>query len=286
MLTLQGHPNFTDCVMNLAFVTDSLLRGGGDFLKTVLRVVNFGRDTDCTAASCGAFLGIARGMAAFPEKYLSAVADEMVLSDFVLDIPGVPRTISALAAKTVELHDRFTPQLPAAEYPAYTPYRPTPDLPTLYTAQWLIRPGENVDVDAVENVLNASGRCPDEYRKHIVTFHSPYLDLSRYSGTVRLHMFTFLNVIDLPPDPVFMAVADVGLRVHLDGRRVLNNHSRHKMVPAFHRAQGGAAFTLPLEKGKHLLHLELFHCSPRMTACVMLGNCSNDLLDGWSLRFP
>ncbi|MCI5778276.1 MAG: ADP-ribosylglycohydrolase family protein [Lentisphaeria bacterium] len=284
MLTLQNHPNFTDCVMNLAFVMDALLRGGGDFRKTILRVVNFGRDTDCTAASCGAFLGIARGMAAFPEQYRSAVADEMALSDFVLDIPGVPRTISELTARTVDLHDRLFPQLAAAEYPAYTPYRPAPDLPVLYTAKWLILDGENADAAAVEAALRAEGRCPEPYRADIVTFHSPYLDLSRFAGTAHLHLFCFLEAGDLPEDTVFMATADVGLRVHLDGKLILNNHSRHKMLPAFHRVQGGAAFALPLRPGRrYLLHLELFHCSADCKACVMLGNSCNDILDGYTL---
>ena len=45
------HPNFTDCVMNLATVTFALLWGDGDFIRTILLAVNMGRDTDCTAAT-------------------------------------------------------------------------------------------------------------------------------------------------------------------------------------------------------------------------------------------
>jgi len=284
MLTLQCHPNFTDCVMNLAFITDSLLRGGGDFIKTVLRAVNYGRDTDCTAASCGAFLGIARGMAAFPERYRNAVADEMALSDMVLSIPGVPRTITELTGKTLELHDRLAPRLPETEYPAYAPYIPAADLPRLYRAKWLIFSDENVDAAKVEAELRATGKCPAELRNNLVEFSSPYLDLSRFAPAMRLHLFSFLETRDLPEDTVFMATADVGLRVHLDGKRILNNHSRHKMLPAFHRVQGGAAFPLrPTPGEKHLLHVELFHALPPVQACVMLGNTYNDIIDGYQL---
>ncbi len=72
----QRISNFTDCVMNLSFIVHSLLYGGGDFLKTILTAISFGRDTDCTGASCGAFLGIALGKKAIPEKWASKVKND------------------------------------------------------------------------------------------------------------------------------------------------------------------------------------------------------------------
>ena len=76
LLGIQRTSNFTDCVMNLCFITHALLRGGGDFLKTVFSAVSLGRDTDCTAASCGAFLGAALGMGVFPERWRDAMGDD------------------------------------------------------------------------------------------------------------------------------------------------------------------------------------------------------------------
>ncbi len=288
MLELQPHPNFTDCVMNTAFIVNALLRGKGDFMKTILDVVNFGRDTDCTAASAGAFLGAAKGMKVFPEKYLHAVTDEMVLSDFVSSIPDVPLTITALTEKTVQLHERLAGELPETPYPAYIPYAPQADLPELYTAKWLILNDEEVDINAVKEEISAHGGCPENLRDHVRIFHSPYLNLSEYAGCKRVHLLSILTVNNDSCDPddlVFMATADVGLRVHLDERRILNNHSRHKMLPAFHRVQGGAAFSLPLKYGeKHLLHVELFHPANPVNACVMFGNTANDILDGYDLN--
>ena len=287
LVKYQAHPNFTDCVTNLVFIVNSLLRGSGDFMKTVLDTVNFGRDTDCTAATVGAFLGAAAGMKVFPEKYLSAVADKMELGDFVTSIPGVPLTITELTARTIELHDRFAAVLPAEKYPEYVPCGEDESLPECYSAGWLILNDDEADINAVKAAVAATGKVPAPYKDRIVTFNTPYLDLSRYSGHCRLHLLTFLQVNNPEQNPdevVFMATADVGIRVWLDDKRILNNHSRHKMLPAFHRVQGGAAFLLPLRYGeKHLLHVELFHGREELQACVMIGNTCNDILDGYDL---
>jgi len=196
-------------------------------------------------------------------------------------------TITDLTARTIALHDRFAAELPAESYPDYIPCCEDGNIPECYTARWLIFNGDDADADEVKTAIAATGRVPEQYRDRIVTFHSPYLNLSRYSGHYRLHLFTFLEVNNHEQDPdevVFMATADVGLRVWLDDRRILNNHSRHKMLPAFHRVQGGAAFLLPLHYGeKHLLHVELFHGREELQACVMIGNTCNDILDGYDL---
>ena len=289
LLHEQRNPNFTDCVMNLAFAVHSLLRGKGDFLKTVLEAVSFGRDTDCTAATCGAFLGIARGMKAFHEKWRALVDDNLVLSDFVSDIPGVPKTLSALTEQTLELHDRLAAELPADPYPPYVPYVPAPDLPEVWHSEWLVLDDREHDIAAVKAALAETGRVPEELRTKVVSFDTPYMDLSPYGNNVtRLHLLSFLEVSngETPQNElVFMAAADVGMRVWMDGVRILNHHSRQKMIPAFHRTEGGATFHLPVECGsRHLFHVELFHCTVPVKCCIMFGNTKNDLLDGFDFR--
>lgn len=288
LITIQNHFNFTDCVMNLAFIVNSLLRGKGDFIKTVLDVISFGRDTDCTAASCGAFLGAAMGVQVIPQKYLAMVSDEIIVSDFVSAIPGVPLSITALTEKTIALHDHFATLLPKEEYPPYIADAAALEHPDLYTARFLILPDDAEDIGGLQKTLMETGVVPEELKKYIKTFNTPYMDLSDHAGPVRLHLFTFLEVNNttLPEeDSVFMATADSGLRVHLGKRMLLNNHSRHRMLPAFHRTQGGAAFSLPLKKkSRQLLHLELFYTSKPLRACVMIGNCFNDPEDGFDFN--
>lgn len=56
-----GNVEATDCLQNTGFILMSLLRGGGDFLKSTMLAVNCGFDTDCTGATTGAVLGILNG---------------------------------------------------------------------------------------------------------------------------------------------------------------------------------------------------------------------------------
>lgn len=285
LMNYQTHPNFTDCVMNLMFIVNGLLRGKGDFIKTILDIVSYGRDTDCTAATAGAFLGCVYGMKVFPEKYLGAVENELALSSFVSDIPGVPLTLDALTEKIVLLHEKLIPDLSATKYPAYIPYKPKPgELPQLWKSSFLILDNDKHDVETAKKMLAEDGKVSPEYAPFVREFDTPYLDLSSYGNVRRLSLLTVINAeaLTIPPDKlVFMACADVGLRVFIDDVRVLNNHSRHKMVPAFHRVQGGAAFNYPLKCGdKKLLHVELFHCTAPLKACIMFGNTANDLCDG------
>ena len=53
-------------VINLGFMMLALLLGKGDFEKTLLLAVNCGFDTDCTAATVGAVIGIIKGYNALP----------------------------------------------------------------------------------------------------------------------------------------------------------------------------------------------------------------------------
>ena len=279
-----NEPNFTDCVMNLTFIVNGLLRGKGDFIKTIFEIVSLGRDTDCTAATAGAFLGCVYGMKAFPEKYLNAVENSLALSGFVSDIPGVPKTLDELVERTVQLNGRLIKELPDAEYAPYTPFDPhCLDIPQLWKSSFLVLDNDKHDIAAVKEEISRKWEVPQEYSQYIREFDTPYLDLSDYGKVRRLSLITVVDTSELTISPeklVFMATADVGLRVFMDDTRILNNHSRHKMIPAFHRTQGGAAFNLPLKRGeKHLLHVELFHCQPPCRACVMFGNTSNDICD-------
>ena len=286
LLTEQRRSNFTDCVMNLSFVVHALLRGEGDFLKTVLTVISFGRDTDCTAASCGAFLGIAKGQAAFPESWIRKVNDRLTLSDFVAQIPDVPQTMESLVSQTFALHEKLAGELPEESYPPYILYRPVSPLPETDRAQWLILDEEKYDIPRIEEEIQSTGGCPERLRDQLHSFSSLFLDLSPFVGRYNtLHLFSFLHINNREVDDsevVVSVTADVGMTLYIDGRRVLNHHSRQKMLPSFHRAEGGASFLLPLGPEKiHLFHWKLYNCSAPMGACLMFGNLHNDHLDGF-----
>jgi ADP-ribosylglycohydrolase len=47
--------------LNTAAIVGALLHGGGDFSETLRHAFNFGWDSDCNAATCGAILGVVKG---------------------------------------------------------------------------------------------------------------------------------------------------------------------------------------------------------------------------------
>lgn len=289
LLTEQRRSNFTDCVMNLSFIVDSLLRGKGDFLKTILSVISYGRDTDCTAASCGAFLGITKGQQVFPKKWISKLKNELDISDYVKIIPNVPLTMESLVSQTVNLHERLKEQLPEETYLPYQPYKPINHLPKIDQAKWLILDENEYDISQIKAYIEKNGKCPDELRDQVYSFSSLFLDLSPFAKNYNtLNLFAFLNINNSDVsqmETVISVTADVGMTLYVDGRRVINHHSRQKMVPSFHRAEGGLAFLFPLETDRpHLFHWKLYNCSAPVQACVMFGNTQNDHLDGFEFK--
>lgn len=63
---------------NLAYVIIGLVFGEGDFKKSMLTAINCGDDTDCTAATVGATLGILGGTKAIPDDWSAHIGDDIV----------------------------------------------------------------------------------------------------------------------------------------------------------------------------------------------------------------
>lgn len=271
------HHNFTDCVMNLSFIVFSLLWGRGDFIKTIMSTVRFGRDTDCTAASCGAFLGICRGV---PEEWSRKVNEKLTLSHFVEIIPDTPKTLSKLIEETIELNNRLKPD---KSYPAYEPVKAQAFPPA---ARWLILDESEHNIPAIKETLLKIGKCPEELKKFIAGTSDLQMDLSSYAKNANtLNLFSFLEIDNAGAgDVIISATADVGLTLWIDDKRVLNHHSRQLSIASFHRAEGGAAFLYPLKNGgRYFVHLKLYNCFPPLKSALMFGNIYNDHLDGFNL---
>jgi ADP-ribosylglycohydrolase len=79
---------------------------GEDFGDRLCKAVNCGFDTDCTAATLGALLGILGGTAAIPPKWSQPVGTDIVIHKFTTDC-GVPKTLDELTDRTVALAEKF-----------------------------------------------------------------------------------------------------------------------------------------------------------------------------------
>lgn len=78
LVELSSEIGFFQAPANLGYVIIGLLYGEGDFKKSVLYAVNCGDDTDCTAATVGATLGLMGGTAIIPGDWREYIGDSIV----------------------------------------------------------------------------------------------------------------------------------------------------------------------------------------------------------------
>lgn len=85
ILQKYGHENFTNVTENIAFTVLGLLDGGGDFGRSICTAANCGKDTDCTAATVGAILGILNPQS-IGDRWLKPIGKDLVLSPEITGI--------------------------------------------------------------------------------------------------------------------------------------------------------------------------------------------------------
>lgn len=81
---------------NVAFFIIGWMYGDGDFGKSICVATNCGDDTDCTAATLGATLGIISGKDAIPEKWIEPIGDKIITIAVDRGSIGLPTTLSQL----------------------------------------------------------------------------------------------------------------------------------------------------------------------------------------------
>jgi len=99
VLERHGSPNFTDAPQNIAFTILGWLYGE-DFGDAILKAVNCGYDTDCTAATLGAILGIIGGAESLPVRWVEPVGDRVVVSPPIKGFPA-PANLAELTERTM-----------------------------------------------------------------------------------------------------------------------------------------------------------------------------------------
>ena len=110
--------DFTDVLMNTGFVVLGLLAGAGDFATSILITSNCGKDTDSSAASVGATLGIL-SPSSIPEEWLAPIGSELVLSPGIVGLQA-PSTIEAFTDLVIQLRERLL-FVPREAVPAWNP---------------------------------------------------------------------------------------------------------------------------------------------------------------------
>ncbi len=90
---------------NIAYTVIGLMYGEGDFLKSLIYAINCGDDTDCTAATCGAILGIMLGESGIPTDLKEYIGDRIVTKsiDACLDERFLINSCSQLTDRVMKL---------------------------------------------------------------------------------------------------------------------------------------------------------------------------------------
>lgn len=110
ILEKYGHENFTNVTENLAFTLLALLDGDGDFSRSICTAANCGKDTDCTAATVGALLGIL-DPDSIDAKWLEPIGRDLVLSPEIVGITA-PSTLDDFTDRILDLRGKLNGALP------------------------------------------------------------------------------------------------------------------------------------------------------------------------------
>ena len=237
ILNRFGSHNFTDCLMNLGFIFYALLSGKGDFEKTILTAVNFGMDSDCTAATCGAFVGILKGMNGIDSKWAQPVGQQIVVADF-LSGKGLPVTISELTDRTVKLSQNMRKQFLNLK----------PDLMLPHTID-NIDDGHTWLLFADEGQCNDFEKQPTKTKYNMITTPCIHIPIANYLKLPLQSPCLLTNVTaNTDINAFIMLCSDAGITAWLDDQMILNYHGRRPAVPAPHRTDGGANVPVQLKK--------------------------------------
>jgi len=101
IVSKYGNYNFTDAPQNVAFTILGWIYGDS-FEDCLLKTVNCGYDTDCTAATLGAILGIIGGADSIPERWVKPIGHSVVVSPQIKGF-SVPADLDELTTRTLQI---------------------------------------------------------------------------------------------------------------------------------------------------------------------------------------
>lgn len=282
-----AHHNFTDCVMNVGYTLWALLAGDGDFDRTLRLAVSCGQDTDCTAATAGATLGLLGGFDTIPDTHRRRASDAIVVSDHLQGL-GLPTTLGELTDRVCALAERFD----------QSPHRHTLHPPTHPE----IEPKTAAEPGQAEHDDGGSLRAARlEATDNQTVFEQARLMETNPEVGHRLRGAQWGRGVALSPALEGRAVADVvvtvGLRVEedfegwlmvaadagcnawLDEGMIVDYHGRRPPVPAMHRTEGGATVPIQLNAGQpHRLTLRLLGVRPSARVYLQLAHADRALV--------
>jgi ADP-ribosylglycohydrolase len=241
LLATHGSDNFTHAPLNVALTVWALLYGEGDFGQTILLATNGGYDTDCTAATAGATLGLANPEG-IPSKWSEPIGDGIFIGPGIRDIRA-PATLQELTQRTGGLISKLGKKTTADWDWTATP--PPVNLSTLPGTLEILPHGESRPVYWANGELSDAVKSAKGATWNWEVTHSE----SR-------------KIICLAPG---------GAKLFIDGTCVIECPPDLPFVPATHRPPEGSRIDLTPGPGSHTVRLELNSPAKGAPASVVLA---------------
>jgi len=243
ILEKHGHENFTHAPLNIALTLWALLHGDGDFEKSILLAVNGGYDTDCTAATVGATLGLMLGAEEIPDRWRRPIGDDVYVGPGIRDIDA-PKTLVELTSRTMQLCGKLEPKTwgdcswrtKETSHPVFSSLRGSITIETL---------------ESHIPVLWANGELPVEVKRA----GGAEWEWDVRHGDVRQ----------------VVCLARAGAKLFLDDQLILECPAGLPYVPATHRCAPESVILLTPGVGKHRVRVELAARNEDHPATILLA---------------
>lgn len=242
LLARYGNENFTHAPLNVALTIWALWYGAGDFEKSILLATNGGYDTDCTAATVGATLGMLLGTEGIPTRWIEPIGEGIFVGAGIQGI-SAPTTLTELTDRTVALIGKLEPKTwDGSLWSQVPPAVILQDFPgTLHLTP----------LGAISSVPWANGKLPEEVKQ---------------AGGAN---WSWQVTTDEPREIICLARA--GARLFIDDKLAIECPAGLPYVPATHRSAEGSRIRVTPGVGTHQVRLELNSFDPRQDASVILA---------------
>jgi len=242
LLAQHGNENFTHTPLNVALTIWALLYGKENFEKSILLAANGGYDTDCTAATVGATLGLLLGTEGIPARWSDPIGEGVFIGPGIHGI-AAPKTLTELTERTSALLGKLAHKTWDAGF--WDKTASSVDLATL--------PGtiQVTPLDANASVPWANGELPAEIKK---------------AGGGH---WTWKVTTDEPMEIICLARG--GAKLFIDERPVIECPAGLPYVPATHRSPDGSRVRVHPGKGNHQVRLELGFSAADQEATLILA---------------
>ena len=205
--------------------------------------MNGGYDTDCTAATVGATIGLAIGAEAIPDRWRQPIGESVFIGDGIIGIRS-PATLS-------ELTDRTTALIGKLERKTWTALNWSPDIPVVNLVAlpgtiWLH------PLDGSDSVPFSNGELPPAIKK---AGGAEWDWTPSHPGKPRY----------------IIALARAGAKLHIDGNIVVDCPAGEPYVPATHRSSKLSRISFTPSVGTHHVRIELGNSDVNQDATVLLA---------------